>query len=86
MTKILFGVSGLALVALVGLLIVGLTNTQPGLLIVSLFCTGPVMTLSLGAALGRASNEFTLVRRAQRVQNTQVISRIERAKQGEMLS
>lgn len=64
MTRILFGVSGLAFLALVGLFVMGMTSTQPVLLMTSLFCAGPVMTFTLGAAIGRSSNEFSLVRKS----------------------
>lgn len=87
MTKVLFGLSGLGLLALIGLGFVGISSTQPALLIGGFFCAGPFMMFTLGAALGRASNEFSLVRKGRTpTAPTQIISRIERARTGESLS
>lgn len=87
MTRILFALALLALLALAFLVVVGLTSTQPVLLITGFFCAGPVMMLTLGAGLGRASNEFSVVRkRPTLVQPTVTNSRIERVRQGEIVS
>lgn len=87
MTKIAFLISVLAMVGMVLLVIVGLTSTQPVLLITGFFCAGPGMMFALGVGIGRSSNEFTLVRkRPTLVQPVVTNSRIERARQGEIVS
>ena len=87
MTRILFVLSLLGLLALIGLSIVGLTNNQPALLMGGFFCAGPVMMLMLGGGLGRASNEFSLVRkRPTLIQQSVTNSRVDRVRQGEIVS
>ncbi len=62
MTKTLFVLAGALLLALIALFVGGLSGSAPALMMLSLLCAGPLFFLCLGAALGRASNEFTLVR------------------------
>lgn len=84
MTRILFGISALGFLALVGLFTVGMTGAQPVALMASLFCAGPVMTFTLGAAIGRSSNEFSVVRK--RAPQSQVSYSQQRVIKGEILS
>ena len=63
MTRNLVIATGLFLAAFVGLLIMGLAGNTPFLLMGSLLCAGPLFMLCLGAALGRASNEFSISRK-----------------------
>jgi sorbitol-specific phosphotransferase system component IIBC len=55
-----------ALLGAIALLIAGLAGQAPGLMIVSILCVFPLFMLLLGATLGRASNEFQVVRKTTR--------------------
>jgi hypothetical protein len=75
MTRTLFILAGVALLALVGFFIWGISTTAPGALIAALLCAMPLFFLALGAALGRASNEFSITRRAPSQQQRQRVMR-----------
>jgi hypothetical protein len=65
MTRILtLGAVG-AFVASLALLIGGLASQSAGLMMLPILCTFPLFMLLLGASLGRASNEFQVVRRSR---------------------
>lgn len=66
MTRTLFVIAFLLLLALVGSFVGGLAGGAPALLMLSLLCAGPVFFLIAGAALGRASTEFTIARKEAR--------------------
>lgn len=72
MTRTLFVIAFLLLLALVGSFVGGLAGGAPALLMLSLLCAGPVFFLIAGAALGRASTEFTLTRKERRASVTAV--------------
>lgn len=63
MTRSLFLVAALLCLAMFGALIVGLTSSAPALLMVAMLLCGPAFMFTLGAAIGRASNEFAIVRK-----------------------
>lgn len=63
MTRTLFIAAALLAALVVGLFIVGLVGNTPAALIVSILCAMPLFAAFLGAALGRASNEFTIARK-----------------------
>lgn len=65
MTRTLFLLAALLLVAIIGLAGAGLTANSPLALMGGLLCAMPAFFLALGAALGRASNEFAIVRKAR---------------------
>jgi hypothetical protein len=56
----------LLLVVIVGSIIGGLAANAPALLMLGFLCALPLFMLTLGAALGRASNEFVITRKAAR--------------------
>lgn len=70
MTRTLFMLAGLLLIVLVGLFIVGVASNAPIALITAILCALPLCMMALGAALGRASNEFAVVKK-----NTQTAAR-----------
>lgn len=79
MTRTFFVLAGLLCAAMIGLFIVGLTSSSPALLMVALLLCGPGFMFTLGLAVGRASNEFSLVRKdsaAASVNGQRVRSRI----------
>jgi hypothetical protein len=55
--------AGLFFVLMAAALVLGLTSSAPGLMVLGLFGFGPAFTFCLGFGLGRASNEFVIVRR-----------------------
>lgn len=57
-------VAGLLLIVLVGLFIVGVASNAPIALITAILCALPLCAAALGAALGRASNEFAVVKKS----------------------
>lgn len=73
MTRTLMVVAGLLFFALVASLAVGFINAAPGMLVLGLLCAMPLFMLALGAAVGRASNELTIVRKERT--NQQIIQR-----------
>lgn len=77
MTRTLFILAGLLFLGVIAALGVGLAGNAPGLMMLSILCVAPLFMLALGAAIGRASNEFAVVRKernlnaaAQRTQRT----------------
>jgi hypothetical protein len=84
MTRTLVIASVLLLVGMVALLVMGLAGQAPAMLIISLLCVLPLFCMALGAALGRASNEFQVVRKASR--NPTIAQRLGRAAEREPLS
>lgn len=66
MTRTLFIAAAAALALLVLSFVGGLAGGSAGFLVLGLLCAGPGFFLALGAALGRASNEFTVVRKDRR--------------------
>lgn len=73
MTRTLMFIAGLLFFALVASLIAGFASSAPGLLLVGLLCAMPMFMLALGAAVGRASNELTIVRKERGSQS--IVSR-----------
>ncbi len=63
MTRNLFIAAALVGIALVGLFAAGLTTATPGLMIAAVLCAWPMLLGVLGAAIGRASNEFAITRK-----------------------
>lgn len=63
MTRNLFILAALVGIALVALVAAGLTTATPGLMIMAVLCAWPLLLAVLGAAIGRASNEFGIIRR-----------------------
>lgn len=52
------------LVGFIGLLVFGFASNTPGLLVVDFLCGLPLFALTLGAALGRATTELTIMRKS----------------------
>lgn len=63
MTRSLMVVAVLLFVLVVLSLVVGFASGAPAMLILGLMCAFPMFMLALGAAVGRASNELTIVRK-----------------------
>lgn len=59
----MFALAALFFVGMIVSFIAGLAGSAPGLMMLAIFIFGPAFTFSLGFGLGRASNEFVLVRR-----------------------
>lgn len=70
MTRSLMVLAVLFFVALIVSLVVGFASSAPAMLIVGLMCAFPMFMLALGAAVGRASNELTIVRKERVAQQT----------------
>jgi len=68
MTRNLTIATILSLVLIVVLFIGGLAGNNPVLLMPALLCAAPSFFFCLGAAVGRASNEFQLVRKEGKYQ------------------
>ncbi|MBZ0282081.1 MAG: hypothetical protein K8L97_15180 [Anaerolineae bacterium] len=73
MTRNLVIATILSMVLIVVLFIGGLAGNNPVLLMPALLCAAPSFFFCLGAAVGRASNEFQVVRKDVRTQG-QVIN------------
>jgi hypothetical protein len=88
MTRSLFVFAGLLLILIVGSVAIGFASNAPGLLIMGFLCASPLFMLILGAALGRASNEFVIQRKSGRevVTNRESNPRIQRIRTQEPLS
>lgn len=85
MTKTLFLVAGLLLVVMVAAFVGGLSTGAAGLIMLALLCAGPLFTLTLGLAIGRATFEFTVIRANVRPDSSRAVvhnSRLNRAKEG----
>ena len=65
MTRTLFVVAALLLVLMVALFVIGFAGQAPGAMMLGLLCGSPLFFLFLGAAVGRASNEFQLIHKAR---------------------
>lgn len=65
MTRRLFIMSGILFAGIAASFIMGIAGNAPALLMLSLVCVTPIFFLAMGAALGRASNEFTIARKTQ---------------------
>lgn len=63
MTRRLFILAGILFAGIVGAFIIGIAGNAPAMLMLSVLCATPVFFLTLGAAFGRASNEFTISRK-----------------------
>jgi hypothetical protein len=68
MTRTLTILAVLLLIAFIGSLIIGFAAVAPAMLIVGLLCAMPLFMLSLGAVLGRVSNELTITRKERPIQ------------------
>jgi len=75
-TRLMFVLSAVFFVVMVFSFVGGIASMSAGALLLAMFVAGPLFTFCLAFGLGRASNEFTIVRRAQ-VQNGRV-SRVAR--------
>lgn len=73
------------LVAVVGLSAIGIFGNAPGALMAGLMCAAPLFMFTLGWCVGRASNEFTLVRKS-RVEVSSTNTRMRRSGVQEPLS
>lgn len=65
MTRTLFILAGVMFLGFIGLLVVAMSSSAPAPLMLSFFCAAPLFLLTIGAALGRASNEFVIERKGQ---------------------
>ena len=63
MTRTMFVLAAVAFVMMVVSFVAGIGAQSAGLLMLALFGAGPVFTFTLAFGLGRASNEFAVVRR-----------------------
>lgn len=68
MTRNLVIATILSMVLIVVLFIGGLAGNNPVLLMPALLCAAPSFFFCLGAAVGRASNEFQVVRKDAKIQ------------------
>ncbi len=68
MTRTLASLMILFFLAMVGMVVWGLAGNAPGALMASLLCAMPLFVFTLGAVLGRASNEYTITHKARPVQ------------------
>lgn len=75
MTRNLVILAVLFLVALIGLFVVGFSSNTPALLIMSIMCAMPLFCLFLGAAIGRATNELTIMRKTAPTTSTTRVQR-----------
>ena len=85
MTRNLFVLAVLLLLLIIVSVVVGLVGNASSFLILGLMCASPLFMLTLGAAFGRASNEFAITRRADHpriVDGKQINPRIQRLEQG----
>jgi len=51
-------------VLMVVCIVIGFSQSAPGLLVLGMFIAGPGFMFCLGLAIGRASNEYALIRRS----------------------
>jgi hypothetical protein len=63
MTKRLFVIAGILFAGIVGFFVLGVASNAPALLMLSVVCITPIFFMALGAAFGRASQEFTIARK-----------------------
>lgn len=84
MTRLLV-IPAFLLIAVVVLSIIGVAGSAPVSLVLGLMCGFPMFMLSLGWAIGRASNEFTLVRKSP-VEVSSHNTRMRRSERQEILS
>ncbi len=86
MTRTMFLLAAVAFVMMVASFVAGIGAQSAGLLMLALFGAGPVFTFTLAFGLGRASNEFAVVRKdrpERAAQSRQVNGRVSRIEQRE---
>lgn len=86
MTRNLFIVAGLLLMATIALFIAGIASAQAALPVLSLVCLAPMFCFFLGGAVFRFSSEYQIAPKAQTAGSRQRIIRPGTQAQPEILS
>lgn len=86
MTRTMFILAAVLFVVMIVSFVAGIASMSAGPLMLALFVAGPLFTFCLAFGLGRASNEFAVVRKdrpERAAQSRQVNGRVSRIEQRE---